>query len=99
PDQYVGGEILRAIYGRLNIAVEFADVPGKRALALSSAGELDGEVHRIANIAQTYPTLLQVSPAINYIEPSVFTTALRFDVRGWDSIRNYSIGIVRGVGS
>jgi ABC-type amino acid transport substrate-binding protein len=99
PDQYVGGEILRAIYGRLNIAVEFADVPGKRALALSSAGELDGEVHRIANLAQTYPTLLQISPAINYIEPSVFTTALRFDVRGWDSIRNYSIGIVRGVGS
>lgn len=99
PDQYVGGEILRAIYGRLNIAVEFADVPGKRALALSSAGELDGEVHRIANLAQTYPTLVQVSPAINYIEPSVFTTTLRFDVRGWDSIRNYSVGIVRGVGS
>ena len=99
PDQFVGGEILRAVYARLNISVEFADVPGKRALALSSAGELDGEVHRIANLAQTYPTLVQISPAINYIEPSVFTTTLRFDVKGWDSIRDYSIGIVRGVGS
>src|SRR5207244_8498992 len=47
PDQYVGGEILRAVYGRLNITVAFEDVPGKRALALSSTGELDGEVHRI----------------------------------------------------
>ena len=56
PDQFVGGEILRAVYARLNISIEFADVPGKRALALSSAGELDGEVHRIANLAQTYPT-------------------------------------------
>jgi ABC-type amino acid transport substrate-binding protein len=99
PDQFVGGELLRAVYERLNISLEFADVPGKRALALSSSGELDGEVHRIADLAQTYPTLLQISPAINYIEPSVFTTTLRFDVRGWDSIRDYSIGIVRGVGS
>ena len=99
PDQFVGGELLRAVYARLNISLEFADVPGKRALALSSAGDLDGEVHRIANLSQTYPTLLQISPAINYIEPSVFTTTLRFDVRGWDSIRDYSIGIVRGVGS
>ena len=99
PDQYVGGEILRVVYGRLNIAVEFEDVPGRRALALSSAGELDGEVHRIANLARDYPTLLQISPPINYIEPSVFTTALRFDVQGWNSIRDYSIGIVRGVGS
>ena len=99
PDQYVGGEILRVVYGRLNIAVEFVDVPGKRALVLSSAGELDGEVHRIANLARDYPTLLQISPPINYIEPSVFTTTLRFDVRGWSSIKDYSIGIVRGVGS
>ena len=99
PDQFVGGEILRTVYARLNISIEFADVPGKRALALSSAGELDGEVHRIANLAQTYPTLVQISPPINYIEPSVFTTTLRFDVNGWDSIRDYSVGIVRGVGS
>jgi polar amino acid transport system substrate-binding protein len=99
PDQFVGGELLRAVYARLNISLEFADVPGKRALALSSSGELDGEVHRIADLAQTYPTLLQISPAINYIEPSVFTTTLRFDVRSWDSIKDYSIGIVRGVGS
>lgn len=99
PDQYVGGEILRAVYGRLNIAVEFEDVPGKRALALSSSGELDGEVHRIANLARDYPTLVQISPPINYIEPSVFTTTLDLKVTGWNSIRDYSIGIVRGVGS
>jgi polar amino acid transport system substrate-binding protein len=99
PDQYVGGELLRAVYARLNITVEFEDVPGKRALALSSAGELDGEIQRIANLSRDYPTLLQISPPINYIEPSVFTTALRFDVHGWDSIKDYSIGIVRGVGS
>ncbi len=99
PDQYVGGEILRTVYARLNIKVEFEDIPGKRALALSSAGQLDGEIQRIAGLSRDYPTLLQISPPINYIEPAVFTTKLRFDVKGWNSIRDYSVGIVRGVGS
>ncbi|MBR0952915.1 substrate-binding periplasmic protein [Bradyrhizobium canariense] len=99
PDQYVGGEMLRAVYARLNIKLEFEDVPGKRALALSSAGEVDGEIQRIGTLSRDYPTLIQVTPAINYIEPAVFSTKLRFDVAGWNSIRDYSIGIVRGVGS
>ena len=83
PDQFVGGEILRTVYRRLNITVEFVDVPSKRALALSSSGAVDGEVHRIANLARDYPTLIEISPPINYIEPAVFTTSLRFEVRGW----------------
>lgn len=99
PDQYVGGELLRAVYAKLNIRLEFEDVPGKRALALSSAGELDGEIQRIGTLSRDYPTLIQVAPAINYIEPAVFTTKLHFEVAGWNSIRDYSIGIVRGVGS
>ncbi|KRQ14944.1 substrate-binding periplasmic protein [Bradyrhizobium sp. DASA03076] len=99
PDQYVGGEMLRSVYAKLNIKLEFVDVPGKRALALSSAGEVDGEIQRIGTLSRDYPTLLQVTPAINYIEPSVFTTKLHFVVDGWNSIRDYRIGIVRGVGS
>lgn len=99
PDQYVGGEMLRAVYAKLNIKLEFEDVPGKRALALSSAGEVDGEIQRIGTLSREYPTLLQVTPAINYIEPAAFATKLHFDVDGWNSIKDYSIGIVRGVGS
>jgi ABC-type amino acid transport substrate-binding protein len=99
PDQYVGGEMLRAVYAKLNITLAFEDVPGKRALALSSAGEVDGEIQRIGTLSRDYPTLIQVTPAINYIEPAVFVTKLHFDVAGWDSIKDYSIGIVRGVGS
>ena len=99
PDQIVGSEILTLVYRRLGITIEFVDVPSKRALALSSAGLLDGEVQRIGDLAQDYPTLVQISPPINYIEPAAFTTSLRFEVRGWASIKDYSIGIVRGVGS
>jgi len=99
PDQMVGGEILRTAYAKLGITVEFVDVEAKRALALSSAGDVDGEIQRVAAVAQQYPTLLQLKPAINYIEPAVFTTGLDFAVDGWSSIKDYQVGIVRGVGS
>jgi hypothetical protein len=99
PDQLVGGEILKAVYAKLGITLEFLDVEAKRALALSSAGDVDGEIQRVAAVAQQYPTLLHLKPAINYIEPAAFTTRLEFAVTGWNSIKDYQVGIVRGVGS
>lgn len=99
PDQLVGGEILKVVYAKLDITVEFVDVEAKRALALSSAGDVDGEIQRVAAVAQQYPTLLQLKPAINYIEPTAFTAGLEFVVNGWSSIAQYEVGIVRGVGS
>ena len=99
PDQFVGGEILKVVYGHLNIPIELIDMPAKRALMESSEGKLDGEVHRNINVQNQYPTLLMIRPAINYIEPSVFSKKYRFQVKGWDSIKDYKIGIVRGVGT
>lgn len=99
PDQFVGGEILKAVYSRLKIPIELVDLPAKRALTDSSNGTLDGEVHRNINVQKQYPTLIMIRPAINYIEPSVFSKKHRFDVTGWDAIKSYSIGIVHGVGT
>lgn len=99
PDQFIGGEILKAIYNRLNIPMILVDLPAKRAIELSSAGILDGEVHRNIRVQEQYPTLLIVRPAINYIEPSVFSKKYQFSVTGWDAIKDYNIGIVRGVGT
>jgi ABC-type amino acid transport substrate-binding protein len=99
PDQFVGGEILKAVYQRLDITVEFVDLPAKRALAESSSGRVDGEVHRILAVQSEFPSLIPVRPSINYIEPSAFVKQNDFRVDGWNSIAPYSIGIVRGVGS
>jgi ABC-type amino acid transport substrate-binding protein len=99
PDQFVGGEILKAVYQCLGITVEFVDLPAKRALAESSLGRVDGEVHRILAVQSEFPSLIPVRPSINYIEPSAFVKQRDFRVDGWNSIAPYSIGIVRGVGS
>jgi ABC-type amino acid transport substrate-binding protein len=99
PDQEVGGDILRAVYAQLGITVEFHDVEAARALSLSSTGQCDGEVQRIAKVAVDYPSLIRIEPPINFIEPAVFTSGRVIDVQGWESIRNHTVGIVQGVGS
>ncbi|MFZ6779068.1 substrate-binding periplasmic protein [Undibacterium sp. Ji83W] len=99
PDQFVGGEILKVVYKRLNIPMELVDRPAKRALMESSTGMLDGEVQRNIHVESQYPTLKAVRPAINYIEPSVFSAKYQFEIKAWDDIKDYSIGIVRGVGT
>jgi polar amino acid transport system substrate-binding protein len=99
PDQLVGSAILEVVYRRLDMAVEFVDMPAKRALVESSQGRVDGEVQRILDVGREYPSLLAVHPSINYIEPVAFVKRLDFRVEGWSSLAPYSIGIVRGVGS
>lgn len=99
PDQAVGAEILQAVYRRMNIELVLVDMPAKRALIESSAGRVDGEVHRILAVKDEYPTLLPVRVPFNYIEPSAFVKRREFRVEGWASLRPYAIGIVRGVGS
>jgi polar amino acid transport system substrate-binding protein len=99
PDQFVGGEVLRAVYDRLELPIELVDLPAKRALVDSSGGKLDGEVHRNVHVQEQYPSLLIVRPAINYIEPSVFTKDRQVVVTGWSSLRGLRVGIVRGVGT
>lgn len=97
PDQMVGAEILKVVYSKIGISIKTVEMPGKRALKESSTGRVDGEVHRIIEIADEYPTLIRVSTPINYIEPSVFSKKYDFKITNCSALKDYSIGIVRGV--
>jgi ABC-type amino acid transport substrate-binding protein len=97
PDQVIGAVIVKAAYENLGVPVKFVLFPGKRALMESSEGRADGEVHRISEIGDEYPTLLRVPTPINYIEPSVFSKKHGFEVTDCAALNAYKIGIVRGV--
>ena len=97
PDQAIGAVIVKAAYEKLGIPVKFAILPGKRALTESSEGRADGEVHRIFEIGNAYPTLLRVPTPINYIEPSAFSKKHSFEVTDCAALQGYQIGIVQGV--
>jgi hypothetical protein len=96
PDQAVGAIILKEAYKKLGININFLVVSGKRALLQSSRGQSDGEVHRIEEVGDTYPSLLRVQTPINYIEQNVFTIK-DYDIQSCEDMRPLRIGIVRGV--
>ena len=97
PDQMIGAEILKVIYRKMGIPIKMVDLPGKRALKESSEGRVDGEVHRIFQVGKDYPTLIRVPTPINYIEPSVFSKNYNFTITDCSALKNYTVGIVRGV--
>lgn len=96
-DTVISEVILRKAYARLGYRVEIAKYPGERALKLADGGRADGDVQRIDGLGRHYPNLVQLRPAINYIEGSAFTAGKALTINGWDSLRPYRIGLIRGI--
>jgi polar amino acid transport system substrate-binding protein len=96
-DTVISEVIVREAYRRLGISVTIKKYPGERALRLADVGKVDGEVQRIDGIAKNYPNLIQIKLTINFIAGTVFTKTVKFQVEGWQSLRPYRIGYVRGI--
>lgn len=96
PDQAIGAQMVKEIYGQLNIPVTFKPLPGKRALKLAKQGKVDGEAMRIMKVQEVAPTLIRLSPHINFVEGSVFTKEKTLDIKDWTSLKPHRVGIVRG---
>ena len=96
-DAEAGRAILEEVYGRLGIPLVIRMFPPERALRMSNGGRVDGELQRIDAVRRVYKNLIQVQPAINFLEASVFTSGMDFPIEGWGSLRPYRIGVVRGI--
>ncbi|MCP4105522.1 MAG: transporter substrate-binding domain-containing protein [Desulfobacteraceae bacterium] len=51
----------------------------------------------MAAIQKNFPNLLMVNVPVGYLCFTVFTKDLQFQVTGWESLRPYRIGFIRGV--
>ena len=96
-DTVISEVVLRKAYARLGVNLEIRKYPAERALQLANQGTVAGEVQRIDGLSASYPNLIQVRPPINYIEGTVFSGDTRFQVDGWESLRPFRIGIIRGI--
>lgn len=92
----LGMELLEEAYGRLGVSIEMIEMPGLRAITTANNGESDGEVIRLERVLPTYPNLRMVPETLIYIDSVVATKKLNFTIRGWESIRYYIAGTVRG---
>jgi len=93
----ISEQVLAEAYQHLDIKIEFVSFPAKRGLMISNEGSVDGEVHRIKKVDYKYPNLIRVPTAINLAEVVVFSHNRKIKVEGWNSLKPYKIGILRGI--
>lgn len=89
--------VLTEAYAKIDVPVRFKEVPAARALAESSSGVTDGELHRIAGLSARFPKLIQVNVPVNWFDTVVVTRKVRFTPNGWKSLRPYRIGYHYGI--
>ena len=88
--------VLREAYRRLGREVKVQRLPGERALMYANAGKTDGELYRKLGLERQYPNLVIVPVPLLTFELVIFSRGTSFVVNGWESLRPYTIGFVRG---
>ena len=89
--------VVSEAYHRLGVEIEFSDHDAAAALRLVDTGKADAALQRIGGLDRDFPRLHQIPVPINVIQGGAFSKEHRFPVKGWNSLRPYRIGIVRGV--
>ncbi len=95
-EQNIAALVLEEIYRREGWVMRSTPLPATRANALALAGEVDGEVGRIQAYAEKNPTLLQVKPALYYLETVAFARK-GIKLTNRESLAPYRVGVVRGI--
>ncbi len=88
--------ILTEAFRRIGIPMRIVNLPSERALINADEGTDDGNFVRIAEINKFYPNLIQVPEDLLKFEFVVFSKRRNFKPAGWDSLKPYNVGIVRG---
>lgn len=97
-EQAVAALILTEVYQKAGLTPVIQPLPGVRATAMALAGEVDGEVARIASYATNNPTLIRVEPGYYFLASTVFAKdGSKVVVHGRDDLKKYRVGVVRGI--
>ncbi len=97
PATTVAERVLREAYRRIGLELQVLAMPGERSLVSANLGDTDAELYRRAGIDKAYPQLLMVPVPLLTYEIVVFTKATSFTVEGWESLRPYRLGFVKGI--
>ncbi|MGL1893067.1 MAG: transporter substrate-binding domain-containing protein [Spirochaetaceae bacterium] len=91
-------EVLKEAYSRIDMELTITGLPAKRSLIVSNSGvDADGELFRISGIEKTYTNLMPIEIPLILSEWQVYSMNYDFDVKGWHSLKQYTIGVRRGI--
>ena len=88
--------IAAEVFRRLNIPLEFIRVQSLRALIQVNKGIDDGNIARIEGIEKKWTNLIRVPESFFTFEFTAFSLSDDIPIDGWDSLKPYTVGHVRG---
>jgi polar amino acid transport system substrate-binding protein len=97
PATGIAEQVVAEAYRRIGHKLVVHKLPGERTLVEANDGRMDGELYRKLGMEREYPNLMIVPVPLLTYEIVIFTRGTEFVVNGWDSLRPYSIGFVRGI--
>lgn len=97
PDQLMGSAIAKAALAKIDIELKFVDFPAKRALISSSSGEVDGELQRVYDVGNRFPSLIRVPTSYTYMDATAFGLKPDIKIDGWNSLKDFSVVRARGI--
>lgn len=97
PATAIAQRILADAYRRLGLNLAVRYLPGERSLRSANNGEMDGELYRKLGMERDYPNLIIVPVPLLTYEIVIFTNGTSFPVNGWESLRPFTIGYVKGI--
>ncbi len=92
----VGEAVLSQAYAELQQPVEFVDLPIRRAMSMMLHGDLDGNVFRIAALADEQPSLYRVDPPLTTIEVRAYAVRPSFKFGSWSQLGKLRVVYQRG---
>lgn len=88
----IGQEVFR----RNGIKLSLIKLPAERGLRNANAGIDDGDFLRISGMEKLYPNLVPVPEKLIDMTFVAFANDPAVRVDGWDSLRNYAVGLIKG---
>ena len=93
----ISEKVLRIAYKQMGYEIKFLALPPERGLVQANTGATDGDTHRKEDLEKDlYPNLIQVPVAINKANMVAFSKRNDITLKGWESLRSYKFGILRG---
>lgn len=92
----VGEAVLSQAYAELGQPVEFLDFPIRRAMLMMLNGELDGNVFRIAALANEQARLFRVETPVTYTEARAYAINPTSSIGRWSQLSGLRVAYLRG---
>ncbi len=96
----IAAPLLREAFTRSGYVLKVIHLPSARSLQASNAGLTDGELHRVANLAEVtrgrFPNLVRINTPLLNLRTFVFTRAGTPRVDDWENLDGHTIAYKTG---